>query len=108
MKLYIGGAYQGQSELAARENPDAELIDNFHERIRALIQNGGDAAAYADAFIRDNPSAVVVSDEVGSGVVPMDAADRAFREATGRALCLIAQASNSVTRVVCGIGLRIK
>ena len=38
----------------------------------------------------------------------LEAGERAFREAVGRALCVLAQASCSVTRVVCGIGVRIK
>ena len=42
------------------------------------------------------------------GVVPLAAEDRAFREAVGRALCVIAQRAESVTRCVCGIGVRIK
>lgn len=108
MKLYIGGAYQGQEELAARENPGAELILNFHEQIRDLITADGDAVAFTDALIRERPGAVVVSNEVGSGVVPMEKSDRAFREAVGRALCRIAQSAESVTRVTCGIGIRIK
>ena len=51
---------------------------------------------------------VVTSDEVGYGVVPMDAGERAWREAVGRGLCRIAQASERVTRVCCGIGVVIK
>ena len=35
-------------------------------------------------------------------------AQRLFREAVGRALCIVAQESESVTRCVCGIGVRIK
>jgi adenosyl cobinamide kinase/adenosyl cobinamide phosphate guanylyltransferase len=40
--------------------------------------------------------------------VPVDRNDRAWREAAGRALCVLAQKSESVTRVICGIGVRIK
>lgn len=51
---------------------------------------------------------MIVANEVGSGVVPVSAQERAFREAVGRALCVIAQEACEVTRVVCGIGVRIK
>ena len=46
--------------------------------------------------------------EVGAGVVPVSARDRAYREAVGRVLCLIAREAEQVTRCVCGIGVRIK
>ena len=91
MKLYIGGAWQGQEELARRENPRATVLAEFHETICA-----------------EQPDAVVVANEVGAGVVPVSAEDRAFREAVGRALCVMAQEAQQVTRVVCGIGVRIK
>ena len=52
--------------------------------------------------------AVVTANEVGGGVVPMDPEERAWREACGRALCVLAGHADQVTRVVCGIGVRIK
>ena len=51
---------------------------------------------------------MIVANEVGAGIVPIDPKERAFREAVGRALCVIAQASDAVVRVTCGIGVRIK
>lgn len=108
MKLYIGGAYQGQEELARRENPEAELFPAFHETLRQVILAGEDPAAYARAFALAHPQAVVTADEIGSGIVPMDADDRAWRDGAGRGLCILAQAAERVTRVVCGIGVVIK
>ncbi|MBO7384708.1 MAG: bifunctional adenosylcobinamide kinase/adenosylcobinamide-phosphate guanylyltransferase [Clostridia bacterium] len=108
MKLYIGGAYQGQEELAVRENPGAEIVPDFHERIREAILKGEDPREFARKICRDKPDAVIVANEVGAGIVPMEASERAFREAVGRALCVIAQASDTVVRAVCGIGARIK
>ena len=109
MKLYVGGVYQGQAELARQENPNAELYFDFHETIRtAVLQDGQEPRAFARQFCEEHPDAVVIANEVGAGVVPMAAEDRAFREAVGRALCVIAQNAGSVTRCVCGIGVRIK
>ncbi|MBR4234801.1 MAG: bifunctional adenosylcobinamide kinase/adenosylcobinamide-phosphate guanylyltransferase [Clostridia bacterium] len=108
MKLYIGGAYQGQEELAARENPGAEIISAFHERVREALANGEDPRAFAARICAEKPNAVVAANEVGAGIVPIDAGERAYREAVGRALCVIAQASDTVVRAVCGIGVRIK
>ena len=108
MRLYIGGAYQGQAELARAENPGAEVLDDFHEAVRAALMRGEEPSDFARRVCAGHPDAVIVANEVGAGVVPVDADERAYREAVGRALCVIAQASEAVTRVVCGIGARIK
>lgn len=108
MKLYIGGAFQGQEELARRENPQAEILPGFQDTIRGVLAGGGDPLAFAQNLCREKPEAVVVCCEVGCGVVPMDAGERAYREAVGRALCLLAQNADTVVRCVCGIGVRIK
>lgn len=109
MKLYIGGAYQGQDELARTENPGAECYFDFHEVIRQkVIKEGRDPREFALGFCLEHPDAVIIANEVGAGVVPMQAEDRAFREAVGRVLCIIAQQSIRVIRCVCGIGVPIK
>ena len=108
MKLYVGGIYQGQEDLAREENPEAHIIPDFHEKVRSAVSCGKDPREFARKTVHDFPEAVIVANEVGSGVVPIEASDRAWREAVGRALCTIAQASETVTRVVCGIGVRIK
>ena len=108
MKLYVGGAWQGQSELAREENPGAEIMADFHEQIRDAVNRGEDPREFTRNICVQHPHSVIVADEVGAGVVPMRAEDRAFREAVGRVLCIIAQQSESVIRVTCGIGVRIK
>ena len=108
MKLYIGGAYQGQEELARAENPGAAILSDFHEAVREALNRGEDPRDFARRVCRERPGAVIVANEVGAGVVPVDPAERAFREAVGRALCVVAQEAESVTRAVCGIGVRIK
>ena len=108
MKLYIGGAYQGQLELARAQNPDALILEDFHMAVQEAMRRGEDARAFAQRVVAAHPDAVIVANEVGSGVVPVKAQERAFREAVGRALCVVAQQAQQVTRVVCGIGVRIK
>ena len=46
---------------------------------------------------------VVIAREIGSGVVPMDAGERAWRERHGRLLRRLAQQAGSVRRVFCGL-----
>lgn len=108
MKLYIGGLCQGQEVLARRENPGAALLTEFHTVIREKLSAGEDTLAYAQRLCAEQPELVVVSDEVGSGVVPISKEERLWREAVGRALCVVAEHAESVTRVMCGIGVRLK
>jgi len=109
MKLYVGGVCQGQEELARSKNPGCEVFADFHETIRsAVLRDGQEPREFARRFCEEHPDAVIIANEVGAGVVPMARDDRVFREAVGRALCVIAQQAESVTRCVCGIGVRIK
>ena len=91
MKLYIGGLCQGQEALARRENPGAALLTEFHTVIREKLVAGEDTLAYAQRLCAEQPELVVVSDEVGSGVVPISKEERLWREAAGRALCVVAE-----------------
>lgn len=104
MKLYVGGLCQGQNELARAENPEAELFTDFENAFRDVE----DAPAFARAFCDAHPDAVIAANEIGSGIVPINPAERAWREAAGRGLCVIAQRADQVIRAVCGIGVRIK
>lgn len=120
MKLYIGGAHQGKAAYVAaqtglspvlcgpEEALSAPAVDRFHRICRTVLEQGGDLTAYIDRFLAGNPGAVVVSDEIGLGVVPLDPFERRWREETGRALCRLAAASERVERISCGLGLRLK
>ena len=57
---------------------------------------------------RENPRLLLISNELGYGVVPMDAFDRTYRETTGRICTYLAKESQTVIRVVCGMGMVIK
>lgn len=124
MEMIIGGAYQGKAaygkkvypeilwkngaELSREELFQAEGVLNFHEFIRKEMKAGRDMEDLASELIQRNPEVILVSDEVGYGVVPIDAFDRAYRERVGRICTELASYSKKVVRVVCGIGAVIK
>ena len=62
----------------------------------------------AGRLILRNPEAVVVTDEVGCGIVPLEPFERDWREQTGRICTRLAAASRKVYRVILGIGKEIK
>ena len=51
---------------------------------------------------------IVISDEVGNGIVPVDGFEREWREWVGRLLIRLAKQADRVERVICGLGQRIK
>lgn len=51
---------------------------------------------------------LVLATEVGGGVVPMDAAERAAREAAGRLACLLAARADCVVQMFCGLPTVLK
>lgn len=130
MKMIIGGAYQGQIEWAQNNYKDIKWIDgelcefsavftcqgifNFHAYIRRLLREERDIACesklenLAMRLIDKNPKIIIVSNEVGYGLVPIDAFDRQYREQTGRICTELAAFSEEVVRVVMGIGNPIK
>ena len=124
MEMFIGGAFQGKTDLAKREFPHirfedgaelsgdrvfkAEGILHFEEYIRGLLKAGEDVSLLAERLIEANPGAVIVCREVGYGVVPIDPFERKYRETVGRICTFLAAFSTRVTRVVCGIGTVIK
>ena len=51
---------------------------------------------------------IVIAAEVGGGVVPIDASQRAAREAAGRLACLLAARADTVVQMFCGIPTILK
>ena len=55
-----------------------------------------------------NPDMVILCDEVGCGIVPIEPFQRQWREETGRLCCLLAQRAQRVERIFCGIAMTLK
>ena len=124
MEMIIGGAYQGKTVYAKKEYPllnwadvdkvteeelmRAQGVTDFQKYIRRELEKERDVSELAEQIILKNPDVILVSQEVGYGVVPVDAFDRKYREAVGRVCTKLAAYSHKVTRVVCGIGTVIK
>ena len=77
------------------------IIDKFHYFIRAVLEKNLPLQEYILKFMQ-------FADEIGNGIVPLDAFEREYREQTGRAEILLAKKADEVVRVICGIGQKIK
>ena len=116
MRLVIGGAYQGKlywllqqtgytSSDVAYTLADAQrkpILAALHLEIRKLLEEGREPMREVEAAV------AVVCDEIGCGVVPVDAFERAWREETGRVCCMLAERAARVDRVFCGIATCLK
>ena len=105
MDLIIGGAYQGKCTFAA---------EKYRLTAADICDLAADAPAPARCYVhlealpRLLAAEVVVARESGSGVVPIDAGERAWRERHGRLLRQLAESAGHVYRVFCGLTEELK
>ena len=86
MRLIIGGAHQGKTRYAGEKYGRPTV--GFHLKVREWMEKGLDPLAETEKFLSENPNSVIVMDEIGCGIVPLERADRLWREAAGWAACL--------------------
>lgn len=126
MVMITGGAFQGKRTLAKRlygltdrdilngaecafdEVFTAAAISDYHELVRRLIAAKIDVSEFSERLCGENPRAVIIINEVGCGIIPLEKSERVYREEVGRAGCVIAAHSETVIRVFCGIPEAIK
>lgn len=118
MDLIIGGAYQGKLDYARStfslcENDicdcradDCDLsrrcLYHYEAYVRRCLRAGKPATP------PERSDAVIIADDIFCGVVSVDAEERLWREECGRALTAVSLRSESVTRLFCGLPLRLK
>ena len=109
MILIIGGKAQGKTEYARKVyEGQAEIFDDFQDWFRESLLKDDRPEEKVREYISANPREVIISDEVGNGVIPMDPFERKYREELGRTLIMIAEKADSVIRIFCGIPQKIK
>ena len=98
-------------------------IYHFHEYVRRLMDDRKEglwfsadqsilgieqqAERFAELLYEKNPDILIVSNELGCGIVPMEKRDRLWREACGRVCTALAARADEVVRVVCGVGQKL-
>lgn len=126
MIMITGGAFQGKTEFAKKifSLNDNDIIDgktcvfddifsakcvvNFHMFIKRLMHDNIDPMKFSEKIIRDNSQIIIIINEIGCGIIPIEKFDRIWRETVGRTGCFIAENSEKVIRVNCGIPMYLK
>lgn len=124
MILITGGAYQGKTEYVRSSFPDipitegaassydeaakAKCINQYHTLIQRLHADSRDPIAWTEQLCAANPDCIIILDEIGCGIIPLERDERIRRELTGICGCIIARHSDTVIRLVCGVPYAIK
>lgn len=126
MIFVTGGCFQGKQQwvlqncqvqpfrvadgavCSMEEIKSAGVLDHFHLLVRRWMQAGKIPADETEKILSDNLDIVIITDEIGSGIVPLDVKEREWREVHGRICCQLAGRADAVFRVIAGIGQKIK
>ncbi|MCM1144627.1 MAG: bifunctional adenosylcobinamide kinase/adenosylcobinamide-phosphate guanylyltransferase [Blautia sp.] len=84
------------------------VINHFHLWVKNRMINGGQPEEEIMAFLNKCDNCVIISDEIGNGIVPLVQFEREYRECVGRILIRLAGKAEEVERVLCGINQKIK
>ena len=122
--IIMGGAFQGKTQYATKIYPGLELTDGFncpldeiencvavnkfHSFTRRWLLEERTKEALLTMLENNRNLQLLISDEIGYGLVPIDDFEREYREFHGRVMTELAEKADCVERVVCGIQQRIK
>ncbi|MCI9173893.1 MAG: adenosylcobinamide kinase [Lachnospiraceae bacterium] len=130
MILITGGAFQGKLEAAeelfseredgkeplvlegTQKEPEglqkADIIHDFHLWIRSILEEGKEPYEMTEKLLEANPNVIIILNQMGCGIVPMDPFDRKYRETVGRIGCMLAKRAEEVYLLNCQIARRLK
>lgn len=121
MILVTGGLYQGKLAYVL-ENYHLDMDDvsdfadnNKYDFSKKVLRNFDRYVEYCTVnkidmseIIEQLSDKIIITCEKGCGIVPINPQDRLIRENTGRINNIIAQKSERVIRVFCGLGIVLK
>ena len=123
IRIIIGGCFQGKEDYARTLYPDVcwddgsncaldqicscQGITQFHQFVRRWLQEGRTKEELLELIFAREQEITIISDEIGCGLVPIDAFEREYREAHGRIMTELSSRAKRVDRVICGIGMRL-
>ena len=99
--IFITGPLYSGKRTFAQKLPGRRITD-----VQELAAEAPELDKLADRLAAEYE--IILATEVGGGVVPMEAQQRAAREAAGRLACLLAARADCVVQMFCGIPTVLK
>ena len=125
MHLILGGRGQGKFEYAVglcsekavvadlgktklKDAISADIISGIHMGVRNLLALNEDPVKIYTEYIDLFKDKILIGDEIGSGIVPVDSFDRKWRDETGRVYVLLSNNAERVDRMWAGCVQKLK
>ncbi len=121
MILITGGSYQGKLDYAkarfaltdddiciGKIDFDKKCLAYIDRYALEAVKSGLEPVDIFRANVDALRNKIIITTDISSGIVPMDPALRAWREACGRMNSYLASQADEVWRLFCGIPQRLK
>ncbi|MCR5347658.1 MAG: bifunctional adenosylcobinamide kinase/adenosylcobinamide-phosphate guanylyltransferase [Fretibacterium sp.] len=125
MHLILGGRYMGKLAWAeslygpfrtfcdlTRDAPEdivgARAVLNLQAGVRTLLSRDEDVQKFFAMRLSSLRDSVLIGDDVGEGIVPMDTFERRWRDEVGLLYQMLAKEADMVDRVWAGLSTRLK
>ena len=122
MHVILGGRFQGKrayaqklythfpavSDLEDSNSLTPGLVVNVHLGVRRLLVQGENVCGFFAENLPILRQCVILCEEIGGGIVPVDAFGRLWRDETGKVYQFLAAEAEIVDRVFAGLALRLK
>ena len=116
--LIVGGKGQGKLSYAMKKTgagpgsiacmPEEAWEKPVFAGLETWLKEQEDPLPELKELLRRSPGVVILCQEVGCGVVPMERTERDWRERVGRVCCFLAERADRVERLCCGISTVLK
>ena len=90
---------------------DIVIINHLHLWVKDLLLEGmeeSEVQLTILSWVATHPNTILICDELGNGIVPLEKMERIWREQTGRLMIELAKQAERVERILCGLGQRLK
>lgn len=112
-------AFQTQTETVTRQaevfqmqerafSKQIQIVNALQEGIREAVMAEADMEKLTEWLLAYAKDKVIICDEVGYGIVPMEKTERIYREQVGRVMCALTAQAGQVTRIVAGLPVILK
>lgn len=129
MILITGGAFQGKTAFAKEQFSlrdgdfaygdscpltgfgDKAALSALHLLVKRMLKAGLTEKQIEESVLNglsNGNCRIILTDEIGCGVVPLDKEDRAWRECVGRLCCKLAELADTVVLLQCGLPTLLK